>query len=419
MSLDRAQAPPFTLSTDYSLAQPEKFTLAGGQPLYAFRALQQDVIKLDLCFEAGKWYEPASGVSHFTTQLIRKGTRKRTSFEIAEALDKLGAHLDCLAGFDSVILTLLVLRKNLFPALEILQDIISEPAFAEEELRVEKEIFIQNLRVNNEKTSFIASREIRKVLFGATHPYGNVTEEKDAEQVNDIQLRDFFRATFHIHAAYFIGPASDAEMQRVLAIFSSKEPPRALGKQPLVSTGTSRTVPKADSVQASIRLGKRCLAKRADPGYFDAVFVNHLLGGYFGSRLMKNIREEKGLTYGIYSAMHHFKHDSFWVIAAEVNQQHVQPALDEIRKEIRLLQEVPVSADELEVARNYFIGSWQSDNATLFAVAEKIRSIHEFRLPSEYYERMFSHLKNMTATDVQEAASKNFRVEDLIEIRVG
>lgn len=419
MSLDRAQAPPFTLSSNYSLAQPEKFTLAGGQPLYAFRALQQDVVKLDLCFEAGKWYEPASGISHFTTQLIRKGTRTRTSFEIAEALDRLGAHLDCLAGFDSVTISLLVLRKNLFPALEILRDILLEASFPEEELRLEKEIFIQNLLVNNEKTSVLASREIRKVLFGTQHPYGNATEEKDAEQVAASQLQAFFRSSFHISTAYFIGPANDGEMQQLLGFFNDKERSNSVGAMPVVEPGKSRLVPKAGSVQASIRLGKRCMTKRAEADYFDAVMVNHLLGGYFGSRLMKNIREEKGLTYGIYSAMHHFQHDSFWVIAAEVNQQNVQPALDEIRKEIQLLQEVPVSADELEVARNYFVGSWQSDNATLFAVADKVRNIHDFRLPNNYYDQLLSHVRSMTAVDVQRSAQAHFSAEELVEISVG
>jgi predicted Zn-dependent peptidase len=147
--------------------------------------------------------------------------------------------------------------------------------------------------------------------------------------------------------------------------------------------------------------------------------ANHILGGFFGSRLMKNIREEKGLTYGIYSAMQHFHHASYWLISAEVNQQNTEQALEEIRKEVLNLQEVPVAPDELVVARNYFIGSWQADNATLFAVAEKIRGINEFGLPFDYYPRMFHHLMSMTPADVQATARKHFRLEELLEIRVG
>jgi zinc protease len=418
MILDRTQAPAFSLSTDYSLTQPEVLHFPGGQPVYAFRGLQQEVVKLDLIFLAGKWFEPAGGVSHFTAQLLRKGTRTQSSFVFAEALERLGAHLEVAAGFDTVTMSLYVLQKNLFPAVELVLDIIREPSFPEEELRQEKERFIQNLRVNNEKTSVLASREIRKTIFGATHPYGNSTEEQDVHAITVDQLRGFFHAHVQLHAAYFIGPVS-TELDRLLALFNVPAEQVPVLRTPALSPGSSHSLAKPGSVQASIRLGKPCIRKEDSADYFDTVMVNHILGGYFGSRLMKNIREEKGLTYGIYSAMQHFHRASYCVISAEVNQQNTEQALEEIRKEVLNLQEVPVPADELVVARNYFIGSWQSDNATLFAVAEKVRGIQEFGLPADYYSRMFRHLLSMTPADVQAAARKHFQLADLLEVRVG
>ena len=159
--------------------------------------------------------------------------------------------------------------------------------------------------------------------------------------------------------------------------------------------------------------------KSGDASYFDTLMFNHVLGGYFGSRLMKNIREEKGLTYGIYSAMNHFLHESFWVIAAEVNQQNAERAMDEIRSEIRLLQDKPISQTELDTARNYFIGSWQSENATLFAVAEKLKSLHLWNLPEDYYTRLLNHLREITPEQVQYAANYYLPSTDLFEIQVG
>ncbi len=419
MSLDRTQAPSFSLSTDYSLTQPELFAFPSGQPLYAFRGLQQGVVKLELVFRSGKWYEPASGVSHFTAQMLRKGTRTRSAFEIAEALDRLGAHLEIVAGFDTVTVSLFVLKKNLFPALDILLDLLHEPSFPEEEIRLEKEIFIQNLRVSNEKTSVLASREIRKTLFGVTHPYGNSTIEADVDIIKSDDLRDFFRKHMRLHAAYFVGAVETEELNQLIKRFNAPTASSTSLSQPAIQTGVSHAVVKPGSVQVSLRLGKLCMMRAADAGYFDCVMVNHLLGGYFGSRLMKNIREKKGLTYGIGSGMHHFVNNSFWYVRAEVNQQHAQQALDEIRNEIRNLQEEPVSQNELDVATNYFIGSWQSDNATLFAVAEKVRSLHEHDLPDDYYNRLLGHLRNMTPVDVQRAAKKYFGADDLVEIRVG
>ncbi len=416
---DRTQAPPFKLSSNYSLTQPEVFAFPGGQPLYAFRGLQQNVTKLELIFQAGKWYERQSGVSYFAAQLLRKGTHKKTSFQIASALDSLGAHLEVVAGFDTVTLSLFVLRKNFFAALTILVDLLQAPSFDENELRQEKEIFVQNLQVNNEKTNVLASKEIRKTIFGANHPYGNSTEEADALAIQPENLKGFFRDHFLFHSAYFLGPVSDSDIHHILSTLVLEQREPIILKAPETTPGVSHMLSKSGSVQASIRLGKRCLPKRCEAEYFDAVMFNHILGGFFGSRLMKNIREEKGLTYGIHSVMNHFHHGSFWVISAEVNQQNTQQAIDEIKNEIRILQEIPVSQAELEVARNYFIGSWQSDNSTLFAVADKIMNIHEYNLPADYYDQLLGHLQRITPEQVQRVANTHFGSDDLLEVRVG
>ena len=127
--LDRSQAPPFQLSSDYSLSRPDRFQLNGGITLFAFRGLQQEVVKMELIFDAGKWYEYKLGVGHFTSQMLSKGTLKKNSFQIAEALDSLGAHLEIASGFDTVSISLFVLRKNLLPAAGIISEILMGPSF--------------------------------------------------------------------------------------------------------------------------------------------------------------------------------------------------------------------------------------------------------------------------------------------------
>jgi zinc protease len=183
--------------------------------------------------------------------------------------------------------------------------------------------------------------------------------------------------------------------------------------------GLSQTITKPGSVQVSIRMGKKCQSKADQAAYFDAVMFNHVLGGFFGSRLMKNIREEKGLTYGIYSHMNHFFRDDFWMIGAEVNQKNVKKALLEIRNEIKILQGEPMSQDELDVARNYFIGSWRSENSTLFSVADKMKSLYLWGLPENYYAHMLEHIANITPRQIQESAQRHFGVVDLLEVQVG
>ena len=135
-TLDRTQAPPFQLSSDYSLTRPEIYQFPKDQKLFAFRGLQQEAVKLELIFDAGKWYEPALGVSHFTAQMLSKGTSAKNSFQIAEGLDSLGAHLEITPGFDVVTLTLFSLRKNLMASLKIVAELLQGPSFEEEELRL-------------------------------------------------------------------------------------------------------------------------------------------------------------------------------------------------------------------------------------------------------------------------------------------
>ena len=419
ITLDRTQAPPFRLSSDYSLTRPEIFKLSNGVELLAFRDIEQEVVKLELIFEAGKWYEPKLGVSHFTSQMLSKGTENLTSFQIAEAIDSLGAHLEINQGYDVVAISLFSLRKNIVAALAIVMDLLKNPSFDEEELRLMKEIFSQSLKVNNEKTSIVASKNIRKAIFGKDHPYGSSVEEADVKKIERKDLRTFFHDRFSLHSAFLIGRLTDGEINDVIGIIPEKLLKHNTRSKFERTPGIASDVSAPASVQASIRLGKKCLSKSEDKEYFDAVMFNHILGGFFGSRLMKNIREEKGLTYGIYSSMQHFLRDSFWVIGAEVNQQNAARAIEEIRSEIKILQEEPVSEQELEIAKNYFIGSWQSENSTLFAVADKIKSIHLYGLSENYYTHMLTHIQKITPAQIQNAGRAAFDATGLIEVQVG
>ena len=417
--LDRSQAPPFQLSSDYSLSRPDRFQLNGGITLFAFRGLQQEVVKMELIFDAGKWYEYKLGVGHFTSQMLSKGTLKKNSFQIAEALDSLGAHLEIVPGFDTVSISLFVLRKNLLTATSIISEILMGPAFDGGELRLMKEIFLQTLKVNNEKTSVIATKEIRKVIFGNDHPYGSAVEEADVKKIEQSDLQSFFNVHFKLRSVFLVGRLSDHELGELIKIIplpiGTNQPLRNFESTP----GISHTIAKPDSVQSSIRLGKKCLPKSESKVYAEAIMFNHIFGGYFGSRLMKNIREEKGLTYGIYSSMHHFLKDGFWVIGAEVNQQNAGKATEEIKNEIKRLQDELVPSDELEIARNYFIGSWQSENSTLFAVAEKIKNIHLWGLSENYYSNLLGYIQEVTPAQIQRIANDQFDAGELIEIQVG
>jgi predicted Zn-dependent peptidase len=177
-------------------------------------------------------------------------------------------------------------------------------------------------------------------------------------------------------------------------------------------------VSKEGSVQSSIRMGKKAIA-RSHPDYAAVLFLNHIFGGYFGSRLMKNIREEKGLSYGIYSSIHTLQHDSYVVIGADVNNENLDIAFEEIRKELKRLRTETVDAEELEIARNHFIGSLQAEITTPFAHADKIKNMHMFRLPKNYYQNLIHNIDSVRADQLLDIASRYFQEGDFIEVSVG
>ena len=417
--LNRKLAPPFKKTLSLSLPSPVEVILSTGVKIFLVQGIQQNVAKIEVVFGAGKWFEPKIGLSHFTATLLEKGTSTKTAEEIATTLDYYGASLEIHAGLDFVSVSLYSLMtqwNNVFP---VFLEIIKDPSFPEKEWKLTKQIFLQNLKVNNEKTSYRASALIRAALFGKGHPYGSSVEEEDVHSITRSDFHAFFKSAFNAHSIYGVGNFSAADIESMKNGFQSLPSRTPSSSQPLASGSVpAQYVKKEGSSQSSLRLGKRSLLKK-DPDYFDLQIFNHLLGGFFGSRLMKNIREEKGLTYGIYSSLNTFVHDGFFVVGADVNKANLEFAIREIRREVRALRDHPVQEEELELTKNHFIGSLQADMANLFSVIEKIKNIQLHQLPQSYYQDLFDRIDRVGPNDIIRIAGKYFQEDSLVEVAVG
>jgi zinc protease len=418
--LNRKLAPPYQKTLSLSLPRPIEIKLSSGVVIYLVQGVQQNVSKIEVIFSAGKWFEPKVGLSHFTATLLEKGTSTRTAADIANTLDYYGASLEITPGFDFVSVSLYVLKTKWESVFPVFLEMIRDPSFPEKEWSLTKAIFLQNLKINNEKTSYRASALIRSALFGAHHPYGTSVEESDVQAINPPDFQEFFKSTFTVHSIYGVGNFGDTEMKSLQAGFQTL-PSGASSSTPdegVTGAVAAQYVAKEGSLQSSIRLGKRSPLKR-DPDYYDLQIYNHLLGGFFGSRLMKNIREEKGLTYGISSSLNTLLHDGLFVIGADVNKVNLEFAIKEIRNEVRNLCTVPVGKVELELAKSHFIGSIQADMANLFSVIEKIKNIQLHQLPSTYYEDLFKRVDRIGPEDILRMANKHGREDTLFEVAVG
>lgn len=416
--LDRTSAPPFVLAKNFFLPNVKPLTLPCGLKLFIIPGVQQEVIKIELLFSAGRWFEPAAGIAHFTTQMLEKGTKTRSAWQLADAFESLGAHIDIAAGPDNAEVGLYALTKNWRDAFALMADMVTAPAFDSEELGIMKSIYLENLKVNLAKNSFVASQLIRKNIYG-NHPYGISVEEKDVARIDVEQLADYHRDRLRPVAVFATTPAtvSDDDLAKVLGVFGAP----AAGVR-LSNTVDGRKmddhVDKEGSVQTSLRLGKR-IVTRSHPDYPYMLLLNHILGGYFGSRLMKNIREEKGLTYGIHSSLNSWQQDGFFMIGADVNRENRKLAIDEIVMEMERLREQPVDDNEMEIARNHFLGALQLEVANPFSVTEKVKNIYLNGLPSDYYQNIFARLGSATPSDMMSIAKKHFTTDQLYKVSVG
>jgi len=419
--LDRTLAPPFNRSTSFVLIEPEKHNTRNGAEVFFVLGGSQEVCKVELIFPAGRWYEKSWGASYFSSQLISKGTKTKSSFEIAELFDGYGAHLEINAGMDFVSISLYSLNKNLEPSLQLLMQLLQESVFPEKELEQLKSIYLQNLKVNREKTSFLASTLIRKKIYGEDHPYGKELEEPEVNSLSREMLNAHFNEFYNVATVIVSGRVSEQHQQFIKEIFApfSLHTLKAAQHDAAKENGTARQVVTKDgSVQSTIRIGKTSIGRRHDD-YAAVIFLNHIFGGYFGSRLMKNIREDKGLSYGISSSVHTMIRGNHMVIGADVNRENLELTFDEIRKELKRLRTEKIGSSELETARNHFIGSLQLEITTSFAHADKVKNILVFNLPNDYYQKLISRADAITADELVTVAANYFSEDSFIEIAVG
>lgn len=418
--LDRTIAPPFVKTSSFNLISPEEKKLPNGVEVFFVPGGSQEVLKIELVFPSGRWFEEKLAAAYFTAQLLSKGTKDKSSFEIARIFDQYGAHLEISPGHDFVSVSLYALNKNLAPVLQLLVEILSTPVFPKKEFAQTRDVFVQNLKINNEKTSFVASQVFRRKLFGKHHPYGAEVEERNVKALHVPDFENHFAQHFHsprIFVSGLINPSNEALMlERFHALRSGTTPTSP--EHGISEDGQYEYVNKPESVQSSVRTGKRSLL-RSHPDYVPLLFVSHVLGGYFGSRLMKNIREDKGLTYGISASVHAQKHAANLIIGADVNKANVDLTFDEIRKELKILRTELISSEELETTRNHFIGSLQSEITTPFAHAEKIKTIKLFGLQSDHYQKMIRRIDAITAAEIAETSEKYLHEDSFVRVAVG
>ena len=424
MILDRTQSPAFQAIQEIYLPAVQQHTLDNGIPLHVIAVDQQPVLRLECVFDAGTWYEQTAGTAFFAVKMLAEGTATRSSAQISDCFDRYGSFLELNSGPDRASMVVYCLTRFLPDVLPLLRELLNEPTFPQKELDELRNITLQNLRVNYEKNSYVAGVLFREKLFGLEHPYGRSQRPDAIERLTRDGVTDFYERAIR-NRPFQLVLAGQVSENEVLLIN------RELGQFPIRTDQLSAftgglpaedvlpvLAEKPDSIQSSIRVGRR-LFTRSHPDFFKMLVTNEILGGYFGSRLMRNIREEKGFTYGISSNMPSFRREGYFLIGTDVNKENTQQTLDEIRKEIRTMQTEPVLADELETVKNYMAGEFVGSLNTPFEIADRYKVILLDDLPADFLTTYIQRVRAVTADDIMATATQYLSPGDLREVIVG
>jgi len=424
MTLNRKKSPAVVEIKTINIKEAQENNLSNGIKLYSINASNEEVIKIDLVFDAGTIVQEYKSQANFTSKMLSEGTSKYSAAELAEKLDFYGAYFQTKNTTEEAIITLYCLNKHLSKCLPYIVDILTNSIFPQEDLNILKKNAIQNLKVNQERNSFLARRAFNEAIFGGNTLYGSYSDIKDIESIQQEQLVNFYKNHYQKGIKYILasGYVDKETIKSIDTNFGSKTfkvyDKTSYTYESKKMIRADIYIDKSNSMQSAIRIGRK-LFNRNHPDFREMQLLNLIIGGYFGSRLMKNIREEKGLTYGIYSAIEAYPYDACWYIDTEMNNDLCDTGIKEIFKELSRLRNELIGEKELKTAKNYLLGSFLRSIDGPFSLADRFKILKDFNLEYQYFYEFIEIIKNTTSERLKELANLYLKEDDLTSVIIG
>lgn len=420
---NRTIPPPLREITNLKLPMPNIYTLDNGIKVYETDMGTQPVLKLEIIFTAGRWHEHKKLVGRVTASLLKEGTKKHTGAEIAEHIDFWGSSINFPVNLDSSNLVLYCLTKHFEKVLPYITEILTEPAFPEHELKDYTKRSQQRLKVDLGKNDVVSYRQITQAMYGTTHPYGYNSLPEFYNELTRTDLVEHFSKHYTAeNCIILISGRPDKNTIPLLNQYLGRNLPNGKSilntAQIAPSPQKKLIIPREDSLQTSIRIGRRIM-KRNHADFQNFYVLNTILGGYFGSRLMANLREDKGYTYGAYSVIEPMMHDAYYFTSVEVGKDVTQAALKEIYHEFGRLRKEPVGKEELQMVKNYLLGNFLTYLDGAFNVGEVVKTLVTEQVPFQYFEQLVDAVKNIQPETIQQLANQYLQDEDQYQVIVG
>lgn len=413
--------PALTVPTHVDLPEPECRIARNGCPLYHLRADDFEVARVSFVFHAGTAHQRRPFAASATANLLAEGSARSTGRQIAERLDFLGAWYGVSIDRDCVYLNFASLTRLLPQTLEIAAEILLEPAFPEREVRTYADNRREQLSIERRKVDVAARERFTQALFGDGHPYGITYDASEYDTLTREDLDEHYRRMY-VAANCFAVCSGHLEPEHLDTVVRMLEALPARPVEPLlfppVQTFREAFVARAGAVQSSLRLG-RLLFPRSHPDFVGMQVLATLLGGYYGSRLMTSLREERGYTYGVMATIVNFEHAGYLAIATDVGRENTADALAVCRAEIDRLRHERVGTEELEMVRRMMTGEMMRILDGPFGIADATIENILCRTDNASIDRNLQTIRSITPDDLRRLACRYLDPKDLVTVVAG
>lgn len=422
---DRTLAPQAAPLRYHPLPSPTQVALSNGLPVWLLPFGETPVVEVQAIFRAGDAYQPKAGVAEYASSCLTEGTASYNSQQFAEQLDAYGASIHAEAGNELIAVSLSGLTHDLPETLPLLAEALLAPTFPEEEFLNMQQRHLQQLEVEQIRTNWMARQLFGELLWGAQHPYGMTLGAAELALLTPDDLPAYHRQYLY-PGNFSLAVTGRFELDEVMVLLEMRfgglsllpalDMPSAAMAPPLNQHG--RHLAPREGLQSTLRIGHLGLS-RSHADHYGMEVVNTVLGGYYGSRLMRKLREEMALTYGVYSGWAAERYGGWFVVQADVANENAERALQAAREQIRRLQQDGVEQDELDLVKNYLLGRSLNSRENAFRIADLLRFSLGNDISFAEIDRRFDVVRDISATEVQELAQRHLHPEDMLEVVSG
>lgn len=422
-NIDRSKAPAPGKAPIIQVANPVKFTLANGLKVYVVKNTKLPRVIAQLSFDVDGFKEgDKAGLAEMAGQLAKRGTTTKSKEQLDEAVEYLGGSLST-SSTSAVAISL----KSNFPTLfGLLSEVVLHPALNAEELEKVRKQTISGIESNKDDADAIANNVVKKLVYGANHPFGEIMTTKTVNAIKAEDVKSFIGDYWkpNIASLIFVGDIEPTDAKKLAEKYfgawqKGTVPVQQFEKSARPAKTYIAVVDRPSSVQSVVTIATPLQLVKGAPNDIPANVMNNILGGGFSGRLFANLREKHGFTYGAYSSLETNKYVGIFKAEASVRNEKTDSSIQETLAEINTIRSVKVDDGELSRMKNYLAGGFARSLENPTTIAGFALNIEKYNLPADYYQKYLTNLASVSAVQVQEAATSLLQPSQMHIVVVG